>query len=252
MMKAWKSICILCSFLIMLSGCFHKEEKKAEPKKKESIPETNEYGGRDLKKVGQRAKEKGWGTFKLEQINHVNQTFEVAPMRIHVQDVKVISLSDMTKEAKDTLKVYTALTPEEVQRRLGDKVSREDAELYASLSGTEINDKIRYVEITYKVENSGDKNMQFFSMNDVTINEKQQFNVTKQNFLYEEDTLVGTKGGSREEYKPGETREGIIGLILDDGKEAIKNITFTTDDLAAGDTHEIVKEPQTFNISLSK
>ena len=47
--------------------------------------------------------------------------------------------------------MYTALTPEEVKRRLGDKVSQEDAELYASLSGTEISDTIRYVEITYKV-----------------------------------------------------------------------------------------------------
>ena len=43
MMKAWKSIFVLCSFLLMLSGCFHQEEKKAEPKKKESIPETKEY-----------------------------------------------------------------------------------------------------------------------------------------------------------------------------------------------------------------
>lgn len=80
------------------------------------------------------------------------------------------------------MKAYTALTPEEVKRRLGDKVSQEDAELYASLSGTEISDTIRYVEITYKVENSGNKNMQFFSMNDVTINDKQHFKVATQNF----------------------------------------------------------------------
>ncbi|WP_204266976.1 hypothetical protein, partial [Citrobacter youngae] len=45
----------------------------------------------------------------------------------------------------------------------------------ASLSGTEISDTIRYVEITYKVENSGNKNIQFFSMNDVAINDKQHF-----------------------------------------------------------------------------
>ncbi len=45
-------------------------------------------------------KETGWGTFKLEQIHSVNQTFEVAPMKIHVQDVKVISLSQMSKDAK--------------------------------------------------------------------------------------------------------------------------------------------------------
>lgn len=82
---------------------------------------------------------------------------------------------------QNTLKVYTALTPEEVKRRLGDKVSQEDAELYASLSGTEISDTIRYVEITYKVENSGNKICNF-SMNDVVINDKQHFKVATQNF----------------------------------------------------------------------
>ena len=155
-------------------------------------------------------------------------------------------------QVTNTLKVYTALTPEEVKRRLGDKVSQEDAELYASLSGTEISNTIRYVEITYKVENSGNKNMQFFSMNDVMINGKQHFKVATQNFLYDEDTLVGTKNVSREDYKPGEIRDGIIGLILDDGKDKVKDIQFTTDDLLAGDseTQDVVKEPQTFNISL--
>ncbi|MGQ0517167.1 hypothetical protein ACT453_43495, partial [Bacillus sp. D-CC] len=59
---------------------------------------------------------------------------------------------------------------------------------------------------------------------------------------------------SREDYKPGETREGIIGLILDDGKEKVKDIKFTTDNAVAGDAEaqDGVKEPQTFHISLSK
>ena len=78
-----------------------KEKRRQNLKKKESIPETKEYGGRELKKVGQKVKEKGWGTFELEQIDFlVNQTFEVAPMKIHVQDVKVISLSQMSKREK--------------------------------------------------------------------------------------------------------------------------------------------------------
>ena len=91
-------------------------------------------------------------------------------------------------------------------------------------------------------------------MNDVVINDKQHFKVATQNFLYDEDTLVGTKNVSREDYKPGETREGIIGLILDDGKEKVKDIKFTTDNAVAGDAEaqDVVKEPQTFNISLSE
>ncbi len=91
-------------------------------------------------------------------------------------------------------------------------------------------------------------------MNDVAINDKQHFKVATQNFLYDEDTLVGTKNVSREDYKPGETRDGIIGLILDDGKEKVKDIKFTTDNVIAADTEtqDVVKEPQTFNISLSE
>ena len=233
----------------MLSGCFHEEETREV--KKEAIPVTNEYGGKELKKVGQSVKEKGWGILTLEQLKHINQTFEVPPMKVHVQDVKVIELSQMSQEAKDTLKGYIALSPEEVQRRLGDHVTREDAELYASLSGKEIEDEIRYVEISYKVENSGEKDMQFFSMNDVVINKGQHFNVPNQNFLYTEDTLVGTKSTTRADYKPGEMREGMVGLILEDKKE-ITTIDFTTDVLATGDTHETVAEPQTFSILLTK
>ncbi len=62
------------------------------------------------------------------------------------------------------------------------------------------------------------------------------------------------KNVSREDYKPGETRDGIIGLILDDGKEKVKDIKFTTDNVIAADTEtqDVVKEPQTFNISLSE
>ncbi len=91
-------------------------------------------------------------------------------------------------------------------------------------------------------------------MNDVAINDKQHFKVATQNFLYDEDTLVGTKNVSREDYKPGETRDGIIGLILDDGKEKVKDIKFTTDNVIAAntETQDVVKEPQTFNISLSE
>ncbi len=85
-------------------------------------------------------------------------------------------------------------------------------------------------------------------MNDVAINDKQHFKVATQNFLYDEDTLVGTKNVSREDYKPGETRDGIIGLILDDGKEKVKDIKFTTDNVIAADTEtqDVVKRATNF------
>ncbi|WP_242225412.1 hypothetical protein [Bacillus cereus group sp. BfR-BA-01380] len=248
MMKVWHVFYILCSILILLSGCAQQE--KVKQPKKQAIPETNEYGGIQLTKVGQEIKQKNWGTLKLEQIKHVNETFTVGTMKIHVENVRVITLSNLESETKETLKMYTKLTPEEVQRRLGETLERTEAELYASLSGQDIDDTAKYIEITYKVENAGDKEMQFFSMNDVTVNEKQQFHVPAKNFLYAEDTLVGTKSVTREDYSPSETRDGLIGLLLSDPNEKVKTVSFTTDTLAAGDTHEKIAEPQTFTISL--
>ncbi len=247
-MKVWHVFYILCSILILLSGCAQQE--KVKQPKKQAIPETNEYGGIQLTKVGQEIKQKNWGTLKLEQIKHVNETFTVGTMKIHVENVRVITLSNLESETKETLKMYTKLTPEEVQRRLGETLERTEAELYASLSGQDIDDTAKYIEITYKVENAGDKEMQFFSMNDVTVNEKQQFHVPAKNFLYAEDTLVGTKSVTREDYSPSETRDGLIGLLLSDPNEKVKTVSFTTDTLAAGDTHEKIAEPQTFTISL--
>ncbi|MGG0186986.1 hypothetical protein [Bacillus rhizoplanae] len=247
-MKIWNVFCILCSFVIVLSGCAQHE--KVKQPKKQAIPETNEYGGIQLTKVGQEIKEKNWGTLKLEQIKHVNETFTVGTMKIYVENVRVITLSNMEDETKETLEMYTKLSPEEVQRRLGETLDQKEAEWYASLSGQDIGDTAKYVEITYKVENTGDKEMQFFSMNDVTINETQQFHVPAQNFLYAEDTFVGTKNVTREDYSSGEIREGLIGLLLSDNNEKIKRISFTTDVLATGDTHEKIAEPQTFTISL--
>ncbi|MEI4803151.1 hypothetical protein WAZ07_17890 [Bacillus sp. FJAT-51639] len=247
-MKIWNVFCILCSFVIILSGCTQQERVK-QPKK-QAIPETDEYGGIQLTKVGQEIKEKNWGTLTLEQIKHVNETFIVGTMKIYVENVRVITLSNMEPETKETLKMYTKLTPEEVQHRLGETLEQTEAELYASLSGQDIGDTAKYLEITYKVENAGDKEMQFFSMNDVTVNEKQQFHVPTKNFLYAEDTLVGTKSVTREDYSSGETREGLIGLLLSDNNEKVKTISFTTDILAIGDIHEKIAEPQTFTISL--
>lgn len=149
-MKARDVFYILCSILIILSGCAHQE--KVQQPKKQAIPETNEYGGLQLTKVGQEIKQKNWGTLKLEQVKHVNET--------------------------------------------------------------------------------------------------QSFHVPEKNFLYAEDTLIGIKSISREDYSSGEKREGLIGLVLSDPNEKVKTVSFKTDVLAVGDTHEKIVEPQTFTISL--
>lgn len=88
-----------------------KTEKGENAEAKESkIPEVDEYGGIHLEKVGDKVRQKNWGTFRLLETKSINEAFELAPMVITVKDIRRIQLSSLTDEAKEELKSYTGLS----------------------------------------------------------------------------------------------------------------------------------------------
>ncbi|CAH0232417.1 hypothetical protein SRABI80_02550 [Peribacillus frigoritolerans] len=91
-----------------------KTEKGENAEAKESkIPEVDEYGGIHLEKVGDKVRQKNWGTFRLLETKSINEAFELAPMVITVKDIRRIQLSSLTDEVKEELKSYTGLSFEE-------------------------------------------------------------------------------------------------------------------------------------------
>ncbi|MFJ7307620.1 hypothetical protein [Peribacillus frigoritolerans] len=91
-----------------------KTEKGKNAEAKESkIPEVEENGGIHLKKVGEKVRQKTWGTFTLLETKSINESFELAPMVITVKDIRRIQLSSLTDEAKEELKSYTGMSFEE-------------------------------------------------------------------------------------------------------------------------------------------
>ncbi|MCT4477182.1 hypothetical protein N0U24_08415 [Peribacillus frigoritolerans] len=89
------------------------EKGKNAEAKESKIPEVEEYGGIHLKEVGDKVRQKNWGSFTLLESKSINESFELAPMVITVKDIRRIQLSSLTDEAKEELKFYTGLSFEE-------------------------------------------------------------------------------------------------------------------------------------------
>lgn len=150
---------------------FREREKGKNAEAKESkIPEVQEYGGIHLEQVGDKVRQKNWGTFTLLETKSINESFELAPMVITIKDIRRIQLSSLTDEAKEELKSYTGLSFEEAYSiYYKENISMEEIDQRAALSKTDIDEKVPYLEITYSVENKDSKELQFFRMENVTL-----------------------------------------------------------------------------------
>ncbi|MGE7762449.1 hypothetical protein [Peribacillus sp. NPDC097895] len=231
-----------------------KTEKGKNAETKESkIPEVQEYGGTHLEKVGDKVRQKNWGTFTLLETKSINESFELAPMVITIKDIRRIQLSSLTDEVKEELKSYTGLSFEEAYSiYYKENLSMEEIDQKAAFSKTDIDEAVSYLEITYSVENKDSKELQFFSMENVTFNNDLTYDVPSKNFIHSGDTFMGTKKVSRSDYQPREIREGTIGLLVDSEEniEELDSFAFTTDDIADGETHELLVDGTSFEIPL--
>ncbi|MFD6442371.1 hypothetical protein ACFWDG_21890, partial [Peribacillus sp. NPDC060186] len=155
--------------------------------------------------------------------------------------------------AKEELKSYTGLSFEEAYSiYYKENLSMEEIDQQAAWSKTDIGEEVSYLEITYSVKNKDSKELQFFSMKNVTFNNDLTYNVPSKNFIHSGDTIIGTKKVSRSDYQPGETRNGIIGLLIDSEEniDKLTSFSFTTDDIEDGDSHELLVDGTSFTISL--
>ncbi|MDR4926917.1 hypothetical protein [Peribacillus simplex] len=231
-----------------------KTEKGKNAEDKESkIPEVQEYGGTHLKKVGDKVRQKNWAIFTLLETKSINESFELTPMVITIKDIRRIQLSSLTDEVKEEFKYYTGLSFEEAYSiYYKENLSMEEIDQKAALSKTDIDDEVSYLEITYSVENKDSKEIQFFSMENVTFNDDLTYEVPSKNFIHSGDTFMGTKKVSRSDYQPGETRNGTIGLLVDpeENFDRLDSFSFTTDDIADGESHELLVEGTSFEIPL--
>ena len=124
--------------------------------RKSKIPEVQEYGGTHLEKVGDKVRQKDWGTLTLLETKSINESFELAPMAITIKDIRMIQFSSLTDEVKEELKSYTGLSFEEAYSiYYKENLTMEEIDQQSAWSKTDIGEEVSYLEITYSVENKG-------------------------------------------------------------------------------------------------
>ncbi|MFO1442410.1 hypothetical protein KDN24_04055 [Bacillus sp. Bva_UNVM-123] len=232
-----------------------KEQQTNQPvgkiKEVEEIMTVDDYGGTYLTEAGQNVRQNDWGTFTLLHLYKINQTFDILPMKLTIHEIKVINLSKMTEQTKEYLQSFTGLDQTEIFQLYSDEnLSYEEIEDRVSLSRKEIDKDITYYEISYSVENTSSKELQFFSMQTASFNNNMIYDVPEKNFIYSEDTLMGTKSVSRVDYEPNEERKGVLALLNESATSMNKlsSFTFTTDDIRDGGSHDLLVDGKTFHI----
>ncbi|MGE7878052.1 hypothetical protein [Peribacillus muralis] len=252
----------LAGLLLVSLGvwAFNNSSSENEPQIRESsktekskIPVVEEFGGIHLEKVGDKVRQKGWGTLTLLETKPVNKSFELAHMEITIKDIRRIQLSSLSKEAAAELESYTGLSFEEAYSiYYKDNLSMEEIDQKAAWSKSDIGEQVSYLEINYSVENKDSKELQFFSMEHVTFNGDLTYDVPTKNFIHSGDTFIGTKKVSRSDYQPGETREGTIGLLIDPEEKMreLDTFSFTTDDISDGESHDLLVKGTSFEVPL--
>ncbi|MCM3322705.1 hypothetical protein [Cytobacillus kochii] len=175
MKKFYKLIGIGLLVVGVLAGCGEEvtsnaDEPKEAPKaadqkdKKVSEPKKDEAGNTILEEPGQKAESEA-GTAELIKINKVNETVNVSPLKITIQDIKVIELSDV------------------------DSVFAED--LAFSIDGeAELLEKgFSYVQIQYNVENTQDQNIEWYDLVNVITDKGEQIDGMMKDFFIDDADL---------------------------------------------------------------
>lgn len=86
-----------------------KEEEKstaAEQKEVNNKPTENEYGNLVFTKVGQKSDVDG-GTIELLKIKDINETVEIAPLKVTIKDIKLFKMTNLDEQFKTDLTFYS-------------------------------------------------------------------------------------------------------------------------------------------------
>jgi hypothetical protein len=186
-----KRLLVLIGMTLLLSACGSndsndsasskpkEEPKKAEQKEVSNEPpkvEKDENGNQILEIVGQKAKSDS-ATAELLKILTVNQTVNIAPLAVTVNDIKIIKLTEMADDLKQGIEL---------------------------MDGNPVGDEITYVQLRYNVENTEEKNIDWYGLTNLVTDKGQQIDAISKDFLIDDsDTDSKFLGKVKKEFTDG-------------------------------------------------
>ncbi|KKI91374.1 hypothetical protein WQ54_15230 [Bacillus sp. SA1-12] len=177
----------------LLAGCGAEEqssgsEPKEEPKAAEqeslnkeevSEPKKDKNGNVELLEVGQKAESEA-GTGELLKIKQVNETVDIAPLKVTIQDIKVIKMTDV------------------------DPVFAEDLSYMADTDVAELKDGFSYVQVKFTAENTTDGNVEWYDLMNVVTDKGEQIDGQLKDFFVDDSESDSVFIGKvKKEYQDG-------------------------------------------------
>lgn len=141
----------------------HTEKEDSKPAEQKEVsnkpdePTENEDGNIVFTEAGQKAKV-DTGTLELLKIKNINETIDIAPIKVTMKDIKIFKMTDMTEDFKENLAYYN--------------------------DNKNIGDELVYVQVAYDVENTEEKNVDWLALTDVVTDKGQQIDAITNDFLY--------------------------------------------------------------------
>lgn len=126
-----------------------------------SEPKTDESGNTILDEVGQTATSEA-GTVELKKIINVNETVDIAPLTVTVQDIKILEMSDVDPDFAESL------------------TWQADADI------SQVQDGFTYVQVRYQAENTEDQNIEWYDLMNITTDQGEQIDAQLKDFLVDD------------------------------------------------------------------
>ncbi|EPD54254.1 hypothetical protein HMPREF1210_00240 [Paenisporosarcina sp. HGH0030] len=190
-----------------------KAEQKEVSNKKEDVsePVTDENGRVLLTEVGQKVKEEDGTSVELLKIKEINQSVDIAPVKVVVTNMKVIQLTDIHPDNTDYLLQF--------------------------MNASELPEKLNYIQINYTAENTSDKNIGWNGISTIVTNTGEQLDAMGNDFIWEENGFDSTFYGKTK-------HEGTIGVFTTSNVDELKSLKFIISSSYDEDTYEDITSEQ--------
>ncbi|QWG51653.1 hypothetical protein EXW28_18085 [Bacillus mycoides] len=214
-------VSVFFSLALVACGSEEKTEEKSAPtasnqkSTKESNSTTNEKT--ILTKVGEKQKyTPQGGVIELMKIKEVNQTIDIAPMKMTVQNIKLFELSDLPEQMLNTAK-----------------------EGYRAVPTSD--GKLNYIQVIYTVENTSDENIGFPNFDKVVLSNGEQLEANR-NFIQEQNTSF--------EYFGKVKQERVLGLFFNGNPKDITSVKFITSSTYHQKSYDTITDGQQVQFDL--
>jgi rare lipoprotein A (peptidoglycan hydrolase) len=187
------------------------QEAKGEKKEADS-KETNDS---NLTEVGQVYKADDGHKVELLKIKDVNETVDIAPLKVTVQDIKVLKMSDLTEAQKEEVSYYAP-------------------------TGTDLSSGFSYIQVKYTTENTEDKNIEWYDLMNVVTDKGEQIDGQM-------NDIIMTDSDSDSEFIGKVNKEFVDGFIVKDGD--INSVKLVFGNTMDADSYEDITGEQTVEYS---